>query len=173
MTERKALQNEPWLRGPVNGVDPLVANLFHTFTQVREELETALDGLTADEIWRRPHGLASFGFHVRHLGGAAERLACYLGGGQLTDGQLRDLRFEAEPGAGGGELLEQLRARLERVESQVKAIDPGQLAEPKEVGRGRLPSTAIGLIVHISEHSQRHLGQAAIMAKLARSLREE
>ena len=164
---------EPWLRGPLTGVDPLVANLFHTFTQVREEIEAALDGLTPEEIWRRPHGLASFGFHVRHLGGAAERLGCYLGGGQLTAGQLSDLRCEAEPGATGAELLEQLWARLEMVETRVKAIDPGLLAEPREVGRGRLPSTAIGLIIHISEHSQRHLGQAATMAKLARSLREK
>ena len=30
---------EPWLRGPIPGVDPLVANLFYTFTQTREELD--------------------------------------------------------------------------------------------------------------------------------------
>ena len=162
---------EPWLRGPLPGVNPLVANLFFTFTQAREELSAALTGLSVDEIWSRPFGLASVGFHVRHMGGAAERLGCYVRGGQLTEAQLAELRIESEPGAAAEVLLTQLRERQERLEQEVLAMDPSSFTDPREVGRARLPSTAISLIVHIAEHTQRHLGQAITTAKLVKSLR--
>ena len=160
---------EPWLRGPLPGISPLVANLFYSFAQVREELAGALDGLSSDQIWRRPFGLAPLGFHVRHLGGAAERLGIYLQSGQLTPEQLQELQAESVPGASGAELLTQLDRRLREVEKVVAAIPPETLEQRRAVGRAGLPSTAIGLIVHIAEHSQRHLGQAITMAKLVRS----
>jgi len=37
------------------------------------------------------------------------------------------------------------------------------------VGRMRLPTTVIGLLVHIAEHTQRHVGQAISAAKLVRA----
>ena len=163
-------QPEPWLRGPITGVSPLVSNLIYTFTQAREELEVALEGLSAEEIWRRPHGLAAAGFHIRHLGGAAERLGCYLRGNLLTASQLSDLKREAEPGMDGAALLAEMSARLELVERDIRAMDPATLGEARPVGRGQLPSTAIGLIVHIAEHTQRHLGQAITTVKLVRNL---
>jgi steroid delta-isomerase-like uncharacterized protein len=161
------------MRGPLPGVHPFVANLFYTFTQAREELTAALDGLSGEEVWSRPYGLASIGFHVRHMGGAAERLGVYLRGGQLSEEQLKDMRAESDAGAGTEELLAGLRARQEQVEELVKQIDLAELTQPREVGRKRLPSTAIGLIVHIAEHTQRHLGQAITMAKLVRNVRTE
>ena len=165
-------QPEPWLRGPLAGVSPLVANLIYTFTQAREELGTAVEGLSVEEIWMRPHGLASVGFHIRHLGGAAERLGCYLRGNLLTAEQLADLKRENQSGMDGVELLAEMSVRLDRVEHYVRSMDPATLEQTKEVGRGRLPSTAIGLIVHIAEHTQRHLGQAITTVKLVRSLRD-
>ncbi len=54
-------------------------------------------------------------------------------------------------------------------EETVRSIDPATLAEPSQVGRKRLPTTVIGLITHISEHAQPHLGQAISAAKLARA----
>ena len=41
-----------------------------------------------------------------------------------------------------------------------RAFDPARLAEPRTVGRRRLPTTAIGLLTHTAEHTQRHVGQA-------------
>jgi hypothetical protein len=35
------------------------------------------------------------------------------------------------------------------------------------VGRKRLPTTVIGLLTHIAEHTQRHVGQAIGAAKWA------
>ena len=73
-----------------------------------------------------------------------------------------------EPGDNLDELLAGIDAALARAEAAIRAIDPATFAEPRYVGRQRLPVTVLGLIVHIAEHTQRHLGQAISAAKLAR-----
>lgn len=163
-------QPEPWLRGPIEGVDPLVSNLFYTFTQVREELALHLDGLTTEQLWLRPHGTTAAGFHIRHIGGAADRLSAYLRGDAVSPEQLAAMAVESEPGAPPQQLLAELDATLSQVERYVRKIDPEALRTPRSVGRKQLPTTAIGLIVHIAEHSQRHLGQAITTIKLVRAI---
>jgi hypothetical protein len=58
---------------------------------------------------------------------------------------------------------------LRRVEEQLRAIQPGTLYEPRFVGRQKKATTVIGLLVHIAEHTQRHLGQAITTAKVLRA----
>lgn len=36
------------------------------------------------------------------------------------------------------------------------------------MGRKKLPTTVMGLVIHIAEHTQRHVGQAITTAKFAR-----
>ena len=66
------------------------------------------------------------------------------------------------------ELLADLDRSLSRAGQVIRGIHPATFADPREVGRRRLPTTVIGLITHIAEHTQRHLGQAISAAKLAR-----
>lgn len=162
--------SEPWLSGPIEGVDPLIAPLLRSFEQVRQELATHTADLSPEQLWSRPFGMPSAGFHIRHLGGAADRLCTYLRGEQLTDAQMARLRAESEPGAAPADLLAELHADLARVEQTVRAIDTAALREFRGVGRKQLPTTVHGLIVHIAEHSQRHLGQAITTIKLVRSI---
>jgi uncharacterized damage-inducible protein DinB len=161
---------EPWLTGPIDGVDALLAPVLYSFEQTRIELAQHVGPLTAEQAWSRPHGVTPVGFHVRHIGGAADRLSTYLRGGQLSEAQMARLRSESEPGASGAELLVELAADLDRVESVVRSIDPATLRAPRGVGRKMLPTTVQGLLVHIAEHTQRHLGQAITTAKLLRPL---
>ncbi len=160
---------EAWMRGPLAGVDPLIAPLLHSFTQAREDLAKFTEGLSLDQIWARPFGLNPVGREIRHIGGSVERLVTYLEGGQLSEAQLRALDAEFEPGASREDLLRELDEQLARAERVVQAVDPATLKEPRAVGRKRLPTTVIGLIVHIAEHTQRHVGQAISAAKLARA----
>jgi uncharacterized damage-inducible protein DinB len=96
-------------------------------------------------------------------------LTTYLISGQLTEAQHESLRRESEPGADVSELLQKMNAQLERSEEQLRAIDPATVYDRRTVGRRALPTTVIGLIVHICEHTQRHLGQAITIAKMLRS----
>jgi hypothetical protein len=160
---------EPWLRGPLPDVHPLLAPALYGFQQTREDLARHTEGLTAAQVWARPHGLAPLGFHMRHIAGSVDRLTTYLEGRLLNDAQMAALAAEMEPGAGRDELLAEVDGALRRAEDVIRSIDPATLAEPRAVGRKRLPTTVIGLITHIAEHTQRHLGQAISAAKLARA----
>src|SRR5258708_5135890 len=161
---------EPWLRGPISGVHPLLAPLLYAFQQAREDLAMHTAGLGVAQIWATPHGFGSVGFHIRHIARSADRLATYLSGQPLSENQLAALRTEHEPGATREELLAQMESSFESVTGVVKTLHPTSLAEPREVGRKRLPTTIIGLLTHIAEHTQRHVGQAIAAAKLARAM---
>jgi uncharacterized damage-inducible protein DinB len=161
---------EPWLRGAIPGVHPLTAPLLFTFQQAREDLRLHTDGLTPEQIWVAPTALGTVGFHLRHIAGSTGRLMTYLRGNALDAGQMEALQTEHEPaGAGREELLALIARSFEEAEAVVRAIDPATLADPRTVGRQHLPSTVIGLLVHIAEHTQRHVGQAICAAKLARA----
>jgi uncharacterized damage-inducible protein DinB len=158
------------MRGPLPGVHPLVAPLFYSFQMAREDLAKWTEGLTAEQLWASPHGFGSVGFHIRHIGGSTDRLLTYLKGEQLSEAQLAALKQEHEPGATAGDLLAALDAEFAKAEAFVRSLDIHRLTEPRAVGRKRLPTTVIGLIVHIAEHTQRHVGQAISAAKWARTL---
>lgn len=159
---------EPWLRGPLPDTDPLLAPALYGFQQTREDLALHTVGLTAGQVWARPHGLASLGFHLRHIAGSVDRLATYLQGRALDDAQLAALAREMEAGASLEELLAHVDAAIRRAESAIRSIDPRTFTEPRTVGRKHLPTTVLGLLTHIAEHTQRHLGQAIAAAQLAR-----
>jgi hypothetical protein len=163
------MRPEPWLRGPLADVHPLVAPILYAFQQAREDLATYTEGLTAQQIWNSPHGFASAGFHIRHIAGSTDRLMTYLRGGELTESQFAELRDEGRPlNIDRQELLTILENSLATAERAVRAVDPRTLAEPRTIGRQRLPTTVIGLITHIAEHTQRHIGQAISACKWAR-----
>jgi uncharacterized damage-inducible protein DinB len=160
---------EPWLRGPVPGVNTLITPILYTFQQAREDLATHTGGLTREQIWATPHGFGSLGFHIRHIAGSTDRLITYLEGKQLSEKQMTALQTEHEPGASLEELLAEMDASFQNAEAVVRALNPAILSDPREVGRKRLPTTVIGLLTHIAEHTQRHVGQAISAAKLARA----
>ncbi len=160
---------EPWLRGPVEGVHPLIAPVFYTFTQVREDVSQQTQGLTREQVWQKLNGAASLGFHIKHIAGSVDRLTTYAMGGQIDDQQMQFLRREGEGGEDVRELLQLLDSTLQRSEERLRQIDPATLYDPRAVGRKALPTTVLGLIVHLSEHTQRHLGQAMTTLKMLRN----
>jgi hypothetical protein len=143
--------------------------VLYAFQQAREDLATHTDGLTDEQIWARPFGLAPLGFQLRHIGGSVDRLTTYLLGKQLDEVQLAALQAEMEPGESREQQLARVNEALAQAEARIRSIDPATFAEPRVVGRKRLPTTVIGLLVHIAEHTQRHVGQAISAAKLARA----
>src|SRR6185312_3532348 len=104
--------------------------------------------------------LPPLGFHLRHIAHSVDRLVTYLCGNQLSDAQIAMLKQEADPGATLAELLEEIDEKLSDAERRIRAIEPGMLNEPRYIGKKRLPSTVLGLLVHVAEHTQRHLGPA-------------
>src|SRR6185312_6248536 len=136
---------------------PLCAPVLYTFQQAREDLTRYTEPLTTEQLWARPFGLGPAGFHILHLAGSVERLMSYLEQRQLTQAQIAAMQAEKEPPAlTREELLAAMDRAFTNAEAVVRSLDPGRLTEPRTVGRKRLPTTAIGLLVHIAEHTQRH-----------------
>ncbi len=150
-------------------VSPQIAPTLYAFEQAREDLATHTEGLTAAQIWAQSFGLAPAGFHLRHIAGSVDRLTTYLLGGQLDAAQMAALQDEMAPGGSREELLEEVNRALDASAERMRLLDAAAFTEPRAVGRKHLPTTVIGLVVHLAEHTQRHVGQAISAAKLARA----
>ena len=85
---------EVWLRGPVPGFVPELMPVAHSLLQVREEIDTVVEGLSFQKMWATPGGAASVGFHLKHLAGSLNRLLTYARGENLTGAQLSALEAE-------------------------------------------------------------------------------
>ena len=157
------------MRGPIEGVEPLVAPVFYSFTQVREELAHYTEGLTTEQVWRQVNSLPTLGFHLRHIAGSVDRLMSYLMEAEISPEQIVYLKSEGEPGASLDDLLAGVDAAFAKAESQLRTIKADDIHAPRYIGRKRLPTSVLGLLVHVSEHTQRHLGQSITTAKLMRS----
>ncbi len=160
---------EPWLRGPLLDVDPMVGPLLMSFQMAREDLARYTEGLSVSQLWMDWPGIASVGFHLRHIQGSVERLSVYLEGRQLSDGHLVALAREADPGPTRQQMLAGIDESFAHCERIARTLGPGELQEPRFVGRKKLPTTVMGLVLHIAEHTQRHVGQVITTAKFARA----
>jgi uncharacterized damage-inducible protein DinB len=162
---------EVWLRGPLPGVPALLQPVAHALLQAREEVETCLRDFPADRFWERPAGVASVGFHLQHLAGVLDRLFTYARGEGLTAGQMAALAAEGKPTGLPDEpaaLLQIFGQQVEASLAQLRMTDEKTLTEPREVGRAKLPSTVLGLLFHAAEHTQRHVGQLLVTARVVR-----
>src|SRR6202021_495173 len=157
---------EPWLRGTLTDVPAVKRAGLHTLELAEEDLAKWCGNLSDAELNARPANLAPVAFHIRHICRSIDRLLSYAEGKELGDAQLNALRRELDPGASSDELFAELAGALEEAASRVLALRPNQMEEPRTVGKKGLPTTAGGLLVHIAEHTQRHVGQAITTAKI-------
>jgi uncharacterized damage-inducible protein DinB len=167
---------EVWLRGPAPGVPSLLQPVAHSLLQAVEEVEVLLQDFPEDRLWSRPAGVASVGFHLQHLRGVVDRLFTYARGESLQAVQLQGLAAEGtQPAEGGGvaELVAQFREQVEQAVEQLRRTEEQRLAEVREVGRKRLPSTVQGLLFHAAEHVQRHVGQLLVTVRVQQERRVE
>jgi uncharacterized damage-inducible protein DinB len=157
-------QPEVWLRGPLENISPTLMSVAHALLQASEDLEIA-NGLSQEQLWHRPNEAASIGFHLRHISGSIGRLLSYADGQQLSPEQMIFLKQESMAGATSSELIMQARAAIRNALQVLQNTKDADLFEPRFVGRQLLPSTVIGLLYHIGEHTSRHAGQVITTAK--------
>ena len=160
---------EVWQRGPVAGYEPLLMPVVHALMQVREDLESLVPLIPSKDVWLRPGGAASIGYHVRHAGGALDRLFTYARGELLTDAQRTALREEGTPGdppASLDSVVSDVGQIIDRALKQLADTPKESLLDERKLGRAGLPTTVLGLLFHAAEHSTRHVGQAITTAKI-------
>jgi uncharacterized damage-inducible protein DinB len=162
---------EAWLGGPVPGIDPILMPAAHALLQARRDLESAARTATPSELWERPGGAASAGYHLRHLAGALDRLTTYARGERLTDAQRAALAAESSTGATADELIATAQETIDRALEQLRQTPAESVFDPRPVGRAALPANVLGLLFHAAEHTARHVGQLITTLKVVRGTR--
>lgn len=159
---------EPWLQGGITDLDPLRAAVVYSFRHALADVEEWISRVSEEDLKMRYGNLASAAFQVRHIAGSVDRLTTYASGQQLSDTQLEELRHEEGRGATRAGLLAELRAALEKAEQTIRSFDPRAYSDVREIGRRRVPVPLGVLLVHIAEHTQRHVGQLIMTIKVMR-----
>ena len=160
---------EVWLRGPLANIPPLLQPVAHALLQAREEINALMAGFPDELLWAKPAGLASAGFHLQHLSGVLNRLFTYARAQQLNQQQLEALAAEGKPGDTlyyTAELVELFNRQVDGAIDELSHIDEATLKDYRDVGRGKLPSTVMGLYVHSAEHTMRHAGQLLVTVRV-------
>jgi len=166
MTETR--QAEPWLRGTLAEVAAVPRAVLHALQLAEEDLVRWCGALSEAQLNARPGGLAPVAFQIRHIARSIDRLLTYAEGRQLGEAQMAALRTEMDPGT--DDPFEELRVAIQQGSARIRALSSADLETARVVGRRELPTTLGGLLVHVADHTQRHVGQAITTAKLVRSL---
>jgi uncharacterized damage-inducible protein DinB len=160
---------EVWLRGPLENFSPTLMPVAHALLQASEDVEAAAD-LTPEQLWMKPGGAVSVGFHLRHIVGSIDRLVTYARGEHLSEEQLEFLRNEENPVSDARQLVAETKEAIDNMLEVLRTTKDERLFEARNVGRKNLPSTVIGLLYHIGEHTSRHAGQIITTTKIVKGL---
>ncbi len=158
---------EPWLRGTLAEMPSVVRGVLHALTLAKEDVARWCAPIGFDELEARPFGLPPVAFHIRHIARSLDRLLTYAEGRTLTRSQVAELKAEVQRSVTRADLLQEFETALEMSTSRVIDLRGADLEQARFVGKLKLPSTLGGLLVHVAEHTQRHVGQAITTAKIA------
>jgi len=156
---------EPWLRGTHAELDAVQRAVIHALELAEEDLQKWCSGLSDEELNATVPGLETVAFHLRHIARSMDRLLSYAEGQQLDATQIAALKAEMQPGATRAELFAELTAAMADAKARVREISPATYNDERGVGKKLLPTSVGGLVVHVADHTQRHVGQAVTTAK--------
>jgi len=157
---------EPWLRGTLTEIPAVARAVLHALQMAQEDLTAWCGGLSDEELNARPGGIAPVAFHLRHISRSADRLLTYAEGRSLDQKQIDDLNSELLPPVTQSELFAELSSACEKSADRIQRLVSADLETVRSVGSRQLPTTVGGLLVHVAEHTQRHVGQAITTSKI-------
>ena len=166
------LEPEPWLRGTLSDVPPVTRAVLHALELAREDVERWCEDLNDDELNARPLGLPSVAQQVLHIARSVDRLLTYAEGRQLTEEHMAALKSEGDA-AGREAVFSEFSSGIDEAMRRVRAVDPARFEQARAVGRKQFPTTVGGLLVHVADHTQRHVGQLVTTVKVVRAGEKE
>ena len=167
---------EPWLRGTHGEIPAVGRAVLHALDLALEDLRKWTEGLSDLEIHTLPLELPPIAFHLRHIARSVDRILTYAEGNQLSPEQLAKLKSE-EVGPQHNEretlaaLLAEVEASFRNAADRVRALAASDMNTFRGVGRKQLPTSIGGALVHVADHTQRHVGQVVTTAKVLRAVR--
>jgi uncharacterized damage-inducible protein DinB len=79
------------------------------------------------------------------------------------------MKSELDPDATRKVLFAELNQALELGAARIRAFVAEDFSQKRGIGRQQMPTTLGGLLVHVADHTQRHVGQAITTAKVVRN----
>ena len=162
---------EPWLRGTHADVPAVGRAVLHAFDLALDDLTKWTEGLTDAEAHAEPLGLTAISYHLKHIARATDRLLSYAEGKQITAEQLTAMKGEQGGEESLAELLAEVEAAFSDAGERVKVLATADFNTFRGVGRKQLPTSIGGALIHVADHTQRHVGQVVTTAKVLRALR--
>lgn len=162
---------EPWLRGTHSEVPAVPRAVLHALELALDDLRKWTEGLSDAEVHAQPLGLTSIALHLKHMARSADRLLTYAEGGQLTADQLAAMKAEATGAETLSELLAEVEDAFTRAAQRVRALAGQDFNAARGVGRKQLPTSVGGAMIHVADHTLRHVGQVVTTAKVLKTLR--
>lgn len=162
---------EPWLRGTHTEVPAVGRAVMHALELGLDDLTKWTSGLTDAELHLKPLGLSSVAFHLRHIAGSVDRILCYAEGNQLSAEQLAELKAEHTGEETLAELLAGVEASFQSANDRVRVLSTADFNTVRGVGRKHLPTSIGGALIHVADHTMRHVGQVVTTAKVLVALR--
>lgn len=162
---------EPWLRGSHTEVPAAGRAVLHALDLAFEDLTKWTESLTDAEVHSKPLGLTSIAFHLRHIARSTDRILTYAEGEQLAGNQLAALKAEQAGEETLAALLREVEASFSNAAKRVRALAGADFNTARAVGRKQLPTSIGGALIHVADHTQRHVGQVVTTAKVLKALR--
>jgi uncharacterized damage-inducible protein DinB len=162
---------EPWLRGSHAEVPAVGRAVLHALDLALDDLSKWTDGLTDAEVHAQPLGLTSVAFHLRHIARSTDRLLGYAEGKQLSPEQLTSLKAESAGDETLAALLAEVEASFSDAAERVRVLATANFDTVRDVGRKQLPTSIGGALIHVADHTQRHVGQVVTTTKVLKALR--
>lgn len=162
---------EPWMSGTHSDVPAVSRAVLHALDLALDDVTKWTRGLTDAEVHSRPLGLPSVAFHLRHIARSVDRILNYAEGNPLSTEQLAVLKAEQIGEETLAELLAEMEASFSNAAGRVRVLATADFETVRGVGRKQLPTTVGGALIHVADHTQRHVGQVVTTAKVLVALR--
>jgi uncharacterized damage-inducible protein DinB len=163
---------EPWLRGTHSDVPAIGRAVLHALELALDDLAKWTAGLSDAEVHARLLGLPAAAFHLRHIARSVDRILSYAEGNQLTAEQLAALKAEQIGNETLAELMAEVEGAFSNAAERVRVLATANFDNFRGVGRKQLPTSIGGALIHVADHTQRHVGQVVTTAKVLVALRQ-
>jgi uncharacterized damage-inducible protein DinB len=163
---------EPWLRGTHAEVSAVPRAVLHALELAADDIRKWTEGLTDTEVHAQPLGLTPVSYHLKHIARSIDRILTYAEGGQISAEQLAALKGESSDVETLAELLAEIDAAAARAADRIRMMSDADFNTFRGVGRKQLPTSIGGALIHVADHTQRHVGQVVTTAKVLKALRQ-
>jgi uncharacterized damage-inducible protein DinB len=155
-----------------HGDVPVVGRgVMHALELAMLDLTKWTEGLSDAEVHTQPYGLPTVAFHLRHIARSVDRILTYAEGNALTAEQLALLKAEQLGEESLESMLGEVAIAFASAGDRIRLLALMDLETFRGVGRKQLPTSIGGALIHVADHTQRHVGQVVTTAKVLVALR--